>query len=308
MHQRRAHQLGLFLSRTVACDSCPNCCSTFTSRVTAINHVIRAYLRVYCPRNRRAHSRIVLDGRKEDLLCRTCHEWCTGTAHYHQHKRTRLPLPRRPISLFVCKRSYPICANAHRHKHCLVHRMAAQHRRRRCRHTYNHREQEQETASDRSRRFLWSLLRGRKIEGQSEGDEGQDGFRRPGSVRHRTTHATIGTTTPNVGSDSLGTYLISSLAPTIPAAKEAGRQYHLQVQSATASRRAELGPLQVHIFCALVIALATCLKEMTPLDALRPYRSIRSSGWPTRQSLRRRKLSQSRECPRHIRQTSLAFT
>ena len=42
MHKRRAHNLGLFLSRAVSINSCPSCLSTFASRFSAINHLIRA--------------------------------------------------------------------------------------------------------------------------------------------------------------------------------------------------------------------------------------------------------------------------
>ena len=60
----------------------------------------------------------------------------------------------------------------------------------------------------------------------------------------------------------LDTYLISSTAPTIIAAREAGRQYHLEIQSATAARRAELGPPHIHVHRALILTLVSLLKEM----------------------------------------------
>ena len=43
MHRRRAHNWGPFLSRRVVVNVCPNCSSVFSSRATAIDHLIRAY-------------------------------------------------------------------------------------------------------------------------------------------------------------------------------------------------------------------------------------------------------------------------
>ena len=63
---------------------------------------------------------------------------------------------------------------------------------------------------------------------------------------------------------SLDTFLISSTAPTILAAKEAGRLYRLEIQSASAARRAEMGPPHVHVHRALIISLVSLLKAMTP--------------------------------------------
>ena len=79
MHKRRAHNLGLFLSRAVSFNSCPNCMSTFASRFSAINHLIRSCTIGHCPRNRSAHSHIAHGG-STALQCRICHEWSTDTS------------------------------------------------------------------------------------------------------------------------------------------------------------------------------------------------------------------------------------
>ena len=44
--------------RAVSTNSCSNCLSTFASRLSAINNLIRAYTIGHCPRNRSAHSHI----------------------------------------------------------------------------------------------------------------------------------------------------------------------------------------------------------------------------------------------------------
>ena len=78
MHQRRAHNFGFFLSRRVALNACPNCCSIISSIATAIHHLIRAYERGHCPRQRSLHAHIIRTGGKDhELQCRICHEWCT---------------------------------------------------------------------------------------------------------------------------------------------------------------------------------------------------------------------------------------
>ena len=68
--------------------------------------------------------------------------------------------------------------------------------------------------------------------------------------------------------------------------KQAGRGYHQQVQSASAGRRAEMGPPQVHIYRAMVASLLTQMQAMSPAPA-EPAGTVdqllpRSSKWKQR--------------------------
>ena len=68
MHRRRAHNWGPFLSRRVCVNVCTNCSSVFSSRATAIDHLIRAYTKGYCPRGRSIHTRINHSPNSTDTL------------------------------------------------------------------------------------------------------------------------------------------------------------------------------------------------------------------------------------------------
>ena len=201
MHKRRAHNLGLFLSRAVSFNSCPNCMSTFASRFSAINHLIRAYTIGHCPRNRSAHSHIAHGG-STALQCRICHEWSTDTRQHQLHVRTHLPNPRPVIKTFRCSKHVVICAShANRRRRGIEHGtwMAARHHHRRWRRVIS-RAQQQEAANRRADEHGRSRITTTYGKGQGrEGEATPPSHGRSGLGIHRTTHVAGCSTAPNLG-------------------------------------------------------------------------------------------------------------
>ena len=201
MHKRLAHNLGLFLSRAVSFNSCPNCMSTFASRFSAINHLIRAYTIGHCPRNRSAHSHIA-HGVSTALQCRICHEWSMDTRQHQLHVRTHLPNPRPVIKTFRCRKHVVICAShADRRRLGIEHGtwMAARHHHRRWRRVTS-RAQQQEAANRRADEHGRSRIT--KTYGKGQGREGEatpPSHGRSGLGIHRTTHVAGCSTAPNLG-------------------------------------------------------------------------------------------------------------
>ena len=96
-------------------------------------------------------------------------------------RRVKGILPRHTIKIFRCKQHDIVGANAHRRKRGHDHWMATQHRRRRWRRVLKHREREQETASDSSRRhrFLWHRLQGTRGDAKEQRMKGKAGLEDP---------------------------------------------------------------------------------------------------------------------------------
>ena len=74
-----------------------------------------------------------------------------------------------------------------------------------------------------------------------------------GAQQHRTWEASL-----------LDTFLLPTSSQTATSMKQAGRAYHQEVQSASAGRRAELGPPHVHVYRAMVVLLVTQMQAMSP--------------------------------------------
>ena len=74
-----------------------------------------------------------------------------------------------------------------------------------------------------------------------------------GAQQHRTWEASL-----------LDTFLFPTSSQTATSMKQARRAYHQEVQSASAGRRAELGPPHVHIYCAMVASLVNQMQAMSP--------------------------------------------
>ena len=74
-----------------------------------------------------------------------------------------------------------------------------------------------------------------------------------GAQQHRTWEASL-----------LDTFLLPTSSQTATWMKQAGRAYHQEVQSASAGRRAELGPPHVHVYRAMVVSLVTQMQAMSP--------------------------------------------
>ena len=74
-----------------------------------------------------------------------------------------------------------------------------------------------------------------------------------GAQQHRTWEASL-----------LDTFLLRTSSQTATSMKQAGRAYHQEVQSASAGRRAELGPPHVHIYRAMVASLVNQMQAMSP--------------------------------------------
>ena len=71
MHRRRADHRSPFPSRRVTFNARPNCCSVFSSRSTAIDHLVRPFAGNCCPRSRSIHTRTDhITGKGQELQCR----------------------------------------------------------------------------------------------------------------------------------------------------------------------------------------------------------------------------------------------
>ena len=198
MHKRRAHNLGLFLSRAVSINSCPTCLFTFASMFSAINRLIRTIGQ--CPRNRSAHSHITHGG-STALLCRICHEWSTDIRQHQPHARTHLPNPRPVIKTFRCRKHVVTCASHADRQHRGIERgiwMAARHHHHRWRRGISRTQQQEAPTIRRARtqphpQNLWEKARAGRASNAA-----RPWTSRPGI--HRTTHVAGCSTAPNLGS------------------------------------------------------------------------------------------------------------
>ena len=78
-----------------------------------------------------------------------------------------------------------------------------------------------------------------------------------GAQQHQTWEASL-----------LDTFLLPTSSHTAISMKQAGRAYQQEVQSASAGRRAELGPPHAHIYRAVVVPLVTQMQAMSPAPEL----------------------------------------
>ena len=281
MHKRRAHNLGLFLSRAVSINSCPNCLSTFASRFSAINHLVRAYTIGHCPRNRSAHSHISHGG-STALQCRICHEWSTDIRQHQQHVRTHLPNPRPVIKTFRCRKHVVICASHADRQRCGIERgiwMAARHHHRRWRWVTS-RTQQQEAAHRRSDEHGRS--RTPKTCGKRQGREGEatpPGHGRSGPAIHRTTHVAGCSTAPNLGGVAAGHVSAANLISDRHIDEAGGTRVSPRGSERIGRPTGRAGPPHVHICRAMVASLVTQMQAMSPApDPLIKLRNTPSDG------------------------------